>query len=388
MTKSTKSEFKLKFVSLNKFAPLKAPGDDLNIIVISDVHMGHSRVPTPVVIKTVDGILTDEVMAVTDLVIISGDLFEKRLAHDSDEAFMISDWMDRTCRKAKKHKVVIFILEGTPSHDNRQSRWFLHSNRSTGANADIRYYENIVLDELYPGGPTFLFIQDEVNHDANKTWKQVCDLMKEKGIESVDFAVMHGMFTFQEPVRSISTHLEERYEGIVKHRIFIGHNHHPVCCGIIRVPGSVERLRHNEEHEKGFIFLTWSPTLGVTDEYFVVNDAATTFMTLDVVGKTFPQTVGALNKVAKHPAGSNFRLKLSRNDEAYVALTRIKNMFPHFNITVKVAEAADTAEHTDNLIDTPVIPVIHQDNLKEHMLPRFKDVPEEVMAIIEMELDA
>lgn len=387
--KSTNSEHKLKFVNLNKWSPVAAPSGCLNFLCISDVHMGHGRVPTRKIIQVCDEIMTDEAMEVVDVVIVSGDLFDKRLAHDSDDALLISDWMDRKSRQAKRKNVIWLTLEGTPSHDNRQTRWFLHSNRSTQAEADIRYYENIVIDELFPGGPTFLFIQDEVNHDANKTWKQVCDAMKEKGLDKVDFAVMHGMFTFQEPVRSIATHLEERYEGIVRHRIIIGHHHHPEANGKIRVPGSVERLRHNEEHDKGFYFFTWSPTEGVIEETFVVNTAATTWMTLDVVGKSFAETVGAINKVAKHPDGSHFRLKLSREDESYAALSRIKNIFPHFNISTKVIEATATAENTDNLIDAPPMPSINEGNLCELMLPRFSDVTnEDVMRIIEMELRA
>lgn len=368
-------------VGLSRLTYAIRQAGDLLIAVISDVHLGHSRVKSGKIVGVLEKTFHEERMKALDVIIISGDLFDKRLAYDSDDAFVITRWMERFLKLAAKHNVAIRILEGTPSHDNRQSRWMIQYNEMIEANADIKYYENIVIDELIPGGPTVLYIQDEVNHDANKTWKMVQDLMREQGIDKVDFAVMHGMFTYQEPVRSISSHLEERYESIVVHLIIIGHNHHHTTSGKIRVPSSTERLRFNEEDDKGHLQFCYSPTEGVYDEFFVVNEEATIFTTIEVVGKTLNQVIATLKKYNGSPDGSYFRLKLSRNDEAYTALTRITVEFPQFNISTKVVDGVgdlDT-EDTGLIVETVTLTSIRPDTLMQLILPRLEGTPDDIM---------
>jgi DNA repair exonuclease SbcCD nuclease subunit len=364
--------------------------EDLVVAVISDVHLGHNRVKSSKIISVLEHNFSPKRMEGLDVIIISGDLFEKRLAHDSDDAFLITRWMERFLKSAAKYSVAIRILEGTPSHDNRQSRWMVHYNEMIESNADVKYYENIVIGELIPGGPTVLYIQDEMNHDANRTWKQVQGLMREKGIDQVDFAVMHGMFTYQEPVRSISSHTEERYESIVKELIIIGHNHQHTVSGKIRVPSSIERLRYNEEDDKGHLQFCYSKEDGVYDEYFIINEDSTIFTTLDVAGKSLNQVIAILKKLNGSPDGSHYRLKLSRTDEAYTALPRIINEFPHFDISTKVIDdTADIdADESDIMADNVTLTSIRSDNLRELLTPWLEDIPPEVMTHINKVLEA
>lgn len=377
--KSTSSDIWPVRVKMKDFTPTFAKAGEVNIAVISDVHLGHSRVWTSTIINVLEKSFTKERLETLRVIIISGDLFDKRLSFDSDDAALIIRWMERLCRAAKKYGIAIRILEGTPSHDNRQSRWMLHANEMIGAGADVKYYENIAIDEMYDGGPTVLYVQDEYDRDANKTWKAVQNLMVEKGIDQVDFGVMHGMFTFQEPVRSISSHLEERYEGIVKHVIIIGHHHKPAYHGKIRVPGSVERLRHNEEHDKGHYQFTYSPETGVGNEYFIINDEATTFMAFDVIGKSFNEVTTHLKKFLHYPDNSHFRLDLSRLDETYPALGKMKQIFPQFDITIKAIEAEVSSENEDHLIDAPILTSIRPDNLSELLMPRIQGASDAVL---------
>lgn len=366
-------------VSFKQFVPKLAPMGSDNVIVISDVHLGHGRVKSSVIIDYLEHVLRPEVLEVTRAVVISGDLFDKRLSFDSEDAFTIGRYLDRLTKSCARFKVSLILLEGTPSHDNRQSRWLLHYNAISNHGADVRYYEKIEIDYLYEGGPLTLFIPDEVNHDATKTWKQVVELMELRGVDQVDVAVMHGMFTFQEPVRSVSSHLEERYESIVKHLIIIGHHHKPARFGKIRVPGSPERLRYNEEHDKGHYQFTFSLKEGVIDEVFVVNDEATVFTTYPMVGKTYAEIETLLKTLDHLPDGSHLRFEMSRNDEAYPALAKLRAAFPQFDISAKPIEAHMPTENTDHLVDTPVMTSIRPDNLSELLLSRVTDEPDEVM---------
>lgn len=371
---------RVRFSNLTTYLPLR-PGE-IRVAVISDVHLYHSRVKTVKIIGEIDREFPDERLETLTHIVISGDLFERRLPFDSDDGFKITRWMGRFARKLKKYGVTLLILEGTPSHDHRQSQWFVLLNELAHIGADIRYYDSLTIDTLYEGGPTVLYVPDELNHDANKTWKQVNELMRLKGLTKVDFAVMHGMFTFQEPIRTVVSHTEERYEDIVNHRILIGHHHTPVACGKIRVPGSFERLRHNEEEDKGhFQFSLLDGE--IVDETFIINDAATLFTTLDVVGRTFVEVLDTLKSCDLFPAGSFVRLKLSRRDAAYVSFRQLKDDFPHLNLTHKTVDTDDHVSEGDDLIERPTVTAIRPDTLPDLLRPRFVGAGSEVMAAIE-----
>lgn len=358
----------------------------INVANISDVHMGHGRVPTAKIVEWLDKIFNDDALLFLTVIVISGDLFDRRLPHDSDDARLVARWAAKFLRRAAKFKVAIRILEGTPSHDNRQSRWLLEYNEMMRVNADIRYYDEITIDELIPGGPSTLYIPDEVHHDANQTWLDVQEYMRRTGYKTVDFAVMHGMFTFQEPIRSVASHLEERYESIVNHRIMIGHHHTHARSGKIVVPGSVERLRYNEEEDKGHYQFSFSKERGVFDQFLVVNDQATIFTTFDVEGWSFEKVCKLVKKHEHLPNGSNLRFKLSRKDESYVSLSKIKSMFPHFNFATKAVESDAQEKEVVELIDRPVMTSIRPDTIRTLLEPKLKGIDPEVMAAVDRAL--
>lgn len=361
---------------------------EIRIADISDVHLGHGVVPTAKVLDWWEQIFSVDKIQHLSVIIVSGDLFDRRLPHDGDDAKLVARWSARFLRRLVKYKVALRILEGTPSHDNRQSRWLLDYNDMMRVNADIKYYDEITIDELIPGGPTVLYIPDEVNHDANQTWLEVQSYMREHNYKTVDFAVMHGMFTFQEPIKSIASHLEDRYEGIVTHRIIIGHHHTHATSGKIVVPGSPERLRHNEEEDKGHYTFSYSPERGVFDEYFIINHQATVFTTFDVDGWTFDKVLALVSKHQNLPNGSHLRFKLSRKDEAFQNLSKIKSHYPQFKFAVKLLELEEQAREVVELIDRPVLTSIRPDTIKTLLAPKLADLPDEVRQAIDRVLES
>ena len=366
--------------------PVRAAGS-IHVVILSDVHLGHDRIRAKKMIGDLDLMLSDERMAAIDVIVITGDLFDQRLAHDSDDAYLICRWMERLIRRAVKHNVMIRVLEGTPSHDNRQSRWMVTYNDLTGNKADLRYYPELTIDELFPGGPTVLYVPDEVNHDANKTWEQVCELLRTRGIDKVDFAFMHGFFKFQAPVETVSSHLEERYLGITRHLIVNGHDHTRKVFDRIRIPGSPDRHKHRQEENKGHIQFSYSLEKGVFDEKFIINENAVIFTTLDVEGKSQGEVEALLNSLQHTPDGSNYRLRLSRADETFANFTKVKAMYPHFKLTTDTVESKKFKKEASELVDRPVTTSIRQDTIKGLMMPRFKNLRPEVIAFIEAELD-
>lgn len=367
--------------------PSLLPGED-RIAVISDVHLGHRRVPTEKIIATLDALFPPQRMEYLSFIIITGDLFDRRLSFDSHEAWLCSQWIKRLLRLAKTYDVGIRVLNGTPNHDEGQGKWLPRLNEISGIDADVRYYDKITIDTLYEGGPTCLWIPDEMNHDATVTWKQVNEVLREKGLDKVDFAFMHGMFTYQEPIRTVVSHLEERYFSIVNHKIVIGHHHTHTTNNIIVVPSSLERLRMNEEEEKGHYQFSFSQAAGVYDEYFIVNETATLFTTFDVEGWPHKKVVDLLKSLKDSPSDSWFRFRMSRDDESFPSFKQLEKQFSPFKLSIKQIETEGQITDTEELIDRPVMTSIRPDTLKDLIEPRLKGVDPAVRKIIDKILEA
>lgn len=367
--------------------PVPAP-NTWHFVVLSDVHLGHDRVRCRKMIEDLEFFLPPERLAAIDFIIITGDLFDKRLPHDGDDAYLIGRWMERLLRLCVTHNVKIRILEGTPSHDQRQSRWMVTYNEIMQLGADVKYYDELSVDELFPAGPTALYIPDEVNHDANRTWLEVSELMQTKGVEKVNFIFSHGFYRFQTPASVISAHDEDRYEAICTDLIVNGHDHTHKVKGKIRVPGSPDRHMMGQEEDKGFLQFSYSPERGVFDELFVINHRAVIHTTLDVVGKTQAEVEKILIDLEGSPDGSNFRLKVSRTDESYANFARLKTRFPHFKLSNISVESKKTIEVYQAAKARPILTSIRPDTLAGLTLPKLTHLSPEALKVAEAELNS
>ena len=369
----------------------KSSSTDLaRIAWVSDVHLGNQRVPARKILTYLRSLFNKETIHKYRAIVISGDLFDKRLPHDSQEVFDIHEWMCEFVELSviPEIPVSIIILKGTVSHDQNQPKWFVSvSNALKHLGADLKYYDEITVDVMWEGGPTCLYIPDEMNHDASVTYAEAVEVMKMYGVDKVDVACMHGMFHFQEPIRTVTSHDEEKYHAIVRFLIVIGHHHTHARSGIIRVPGSIERLRFNEEEDKGHYECVFSLTKGVVEEEFIVNKNAEIFSMFDVQGWSYDQVIALLDSKNHLPDGSRLRLKATRYDEAVTGLSGIKNKYPHFRIDTKRVDLEKAQTDTVELIKRPVMTTIRPDTLKGLLLPRLPNVSAETMKIADLILD-
>lgn len=381
---TTSTEAQIQRMELSALTVAIRAANDYNVAIISDVHLGHGRVHSSKVIESLDTMFPDERLAYLDMIVITGDLFDRRLTYGSDDALLITRWLESFLRKCTKFKVAIRILEGTPSHDNKQSRWLPLISSMSGNELDIKYYGTLTIDELYPGGPLALYVPDEVNHDASVTWMQVNELLRQRGVSQVHYAFMHGMFTYQEPIRTVVSHNVENYHSIVIQRIYIGHHHTHTVCGRIVVPGSPERLRHNEEEEKGHLQFSITPEWNTVNEYFIPNLQATVFSTYDVTGMCIKEGIALLEQYESLPTGSHLRLRLSRKDPIYSSLNLIRGRFPQFNISTKIVEAEAYTPDSEELVHKPAITAIRPDTVSNLLLERItiNDVDSNVLDAI------
>lgn len=278
------------------------------VVFFGDVHLLHGRVPTSHIANSLVKLIT-ELKNTADAIYIVGDLFDDSKHLRSDDTHDALDFIAWLLKWCKETDTALRILEGTHSHDHGQSKFVPRINKAIGA--DVMYLSGIGIHHDPVLDMTVGWVQDDYNTKATETEQEMAELMKTRGIDKVDFFVMHGCFHFQLPVFSEKSFNESFWVKRAKRAIFIGHDHRPKLNGIIRVTGSPERLAMGEEEEKGITIADF------TDEhtrlYFRVNTDACMQLTvraMDDYDAHYQACLAALKRIDESPVPEVGRLKI------------------------------------------------------------------------------
>lgn len=309
----------------------------LNILEMSDVHLGHRTTPTYHIIESLNKMFKEKVtLREVDLLIIAGDLFDRLLHAPSSDIALVLDWLHWLVRVCRDNDVMIRVLEGTPSHDNKQPRLVMEVEKIANSGCDIKYVDDLCIEHIDRFGIDVLYIPDEYHPDTTQTLLEVRELISSKGLKQVDFAIMHGAFDYQIPAKLLNRiphHSSEAYLGLVKYLIFIGHIHQYSMYKRILSAGSTDRLKHGEEEKKGMIHVICYKS-GEFDANFIVNENAMIYKTLDVRELTSEQSLALVNEVVSSvPEGSYIRIKAGADNETSNAIKTFKAHHPEFNWT-------------------------------------------------------
>ena len=151
------------------------------ITIIADIHIGSrpniKDYYEKELVKFIDFIIEKNV----DIVIVAGDLFDKRIIKDS----IFDVYANLFVNKLTNLKKEVIFLKGTLSHDYNQLDSYLYlqnENRLKIINT---------VQELFVSGIDFLFIPEEYESNKYEYYKDTIYSNKK-----YDFAVGHGMFTF------------------------------------------------------------------------------------------------------------------------------------------------------------------------------------------------
>lgn len=317
---------------------------ELKYVIISDVHLGHRRNPTSRIIDNLKA-FTDNLPKDLDIFFIAGDLFDRLLDNSMPDGIEISLWLHQLLLYCARHKIRLRILEGTPSHDWRQSSMVGSIHYISGVPVDVAYISTLHIEQIADLGINILYVPDEWDIDPGNTYKQIKGLMQELSLSQVDIAIMHGQFTYQIPnaPATIPRHSEELYLDIVKHYIHIGHIHTHSYFDRIIAQGSFDRLAHGEEEVKGGVYVSIRRSDGYTDKSytFIENPNALIFKTINVRGETLDDIVGYLDKqILKYPTGSYIRLKGKPGNATFRCYDEIKKRYALYVLT-RLGDDAD-----------------------------------------------
>lgn len=320
-------------------------------LTLSDVHLGHRRTPTSHIVKNIRTLVPNSPeMKDVDIIFISGDLFDRNISLSSDDTFDILEILGYLLKVCKKYDIVFRLLEGTPSHDWRQAKILDAVNNLIDQDIDAKWINTLCIEYIEKLGINVLYIPDEWNSDNDVTWKDVQRTLHESSLEQVDFTIMHGQFPYQLPAHvKANTHLPERYQSITKLLCFCGHVHIHSRCGNIVVPGSLDRLTHNEEHPKGII-KSISYADGHSDVEFIENTNAMKYITVDCCGLALDDALVKVDSIVSTlPLGSHVRIQANKNDPIAAALQTLGSQHTNIVWTTKIID--DEQKVKETLID-------------------------------------
>lgn len=297
----------------------------------SDIHLGHPKTTATHILANLDRAFpnskeTEEL----DMIVFDGDVFDRLLNLPDDSVSEIKAWANNFLRRCKLFDIVVRVLEGTPSHDWKQSKIFEELNELGKIGCDVKHVKTLSIEHIERFNKTFLYVPDEWEPEPDDTWKQVKDLLSVNGLDKVDFAVMHGTFPHQLPSHiKVPMHDPVRYLSIVKYIVVIGHIHKPAIFERIYTPGSFDRLGHGEEEPKGHIrfYLNKDDSWSVN---FIENVGAKLYKTINCLGLGIDEALEKITTIAKTlPDNSYIRVEADKEDAIVVSLDTLKNKFPN-----------------------------------------------------------
>lgn len=341
-------------------------------ISLGDVHLGHRQTPAVHIIRNLNRLIQDDLLKTLDAIFITGDLYDRQLNNGDDDVNAINRWITQLLYKCAAYDVHLYIVEGTPSHDRMQSQFFVEQKVNANIPVNLHYAKELEIVYNERWDMNILFVPDKWHPSTAVTLSQVKELMAKKGLEQVDFAIMHGAFSYQLPsIVEEPTHDEDEYLKLVKYQILIGHVHIMTVRDRIFAAGSFDRICHNDEIPKGMFHFKVKES-GQTESTFIENSFAKKYVTWDVHGletKELNHTVK--ERIKDLQKASSIRLRCDPGDVANGDIESFRREYQEhdWQITVEKATAKkNTVMESIRNFDMSEFVPITKDNILELLL--------------------
>lgn len=347
----------------------------LNMLVVGDIHLGHRVTPTPLTLQSLYKLLPNTLETQQlDYFIIEGDLFDRLLTNNYEHLSAIQTWMIWLLKTCKEHDICLRVLEGTPSHDMEQSSAFVTFNDAYHIGCDLLYVDDLFIEQNERHGITFLYLPDEWTSPIENCFIAAQRLLHEQNLDKVDFAIMHGAFSYQLPKgMGIPTHDMESWLSLVRYHIFIGHHHDHSQYDRIIAAGSLDRGKHGEEGDKGYIRYSLSDK--GAEIRFITNHDAMVYKTLDCYDLLPNQIVEMVDeKIKSIPEGSSIRLRGAKSDNITSAIGYMKMAYPKYRWDSLVE--GDSSKLVESTLTELAYTPIHltKDNLRRLVSDKLRNL--------------
>ena len=308
----------------------------MKYLVTSDIHLGHARTPTKHIILNFNTYILNDENKDIDVLFISGDLFDRGIDFDSEEARDIIIFIQGLLEYCYVNDIELRVLLGTPSHDLNTPSIIPRMNNNRKQPCKLKYFEVLDIEYLERIQKYVLYIPDEWTNSHEDLEQQIQEKLLQHNISKVDIGILHGQFKYQLPIpdyKGFYFH-EEYFLNLVKGYIHVGHYHTYTYLDRIIANGSLDRLRHNEEEAKGYVIVN-------NDSYrFVENDNAYIYKTVRVTAKT---SLESLDKhIRRYPSNSYIRIVVDKDHPYCLNFQDLKLRYKEYYLEKKLRK--DTTE--------------------------------------------
>jgi len=352
----------------------------IKVACFGDVHLGHPKTPTSHIISSLENAFPDDRhTAELDLIIIEGDLYDRLLELSNPAVAQIQLWMARFLQLCAKHNIILRILEGTPSHDRKQSHQFEVMNEASGRICNVRHVTTLEVETLESLGLSLLYIPDEYRPDPKDTQNEVISLLHRLQLTHVDLVIMHGAFPHQVndayrfQANPLEFHDSEFYNKLAKHCVLIGHYHMYSQWKNIYASGSFERLAHGEEAPKGHTRLKLFADSHQAE--FIPNQRALIYKTIDLSGLDAKEAhQRLLENTHDLPEGSHLRVTCLRTEPGWATYVQFSQHASMFHWTFLKKEKKEKTGFTTVLVPSPTTSSAHclnKDTIQHLLIEKF-----------------
>lgn len=319
-------------------------GEGFAFASFSDLHLGHQRNNTELMIQALDkSLYSDGLLSFVKVLFLAGDVFDRLLSLNDEAVPFIDRWIAKLLKSCAQAGVCLRVMEGTKSHDRNQSQRFKDIYDLLELKSDFKYITDVQIEHLECVGANVLFIPDEAHPSTIETQAVVKAILNAKGLSEVDISVMHGYFKHQLPfvTKEGSYHDLDYYESITKHWITIGHVHNRTRVGKALAQGSHDRLKHGEEEDKGFVVATCRET-NADQFWFINNTLAHTYRAVLCYDLTSEQALASVD-TACDGLRPNSRISIEAEPEhpIFQSMLYLTNRWPLLHLTKNIKTRND-----------------------------------------------
>ena len=314
----------------------------ISILFGTDFHFGSKRTPSYTTLRSVKQAWPDSpIMAKHDIFFIGGDWMDRLLNLADRDVYEAQEAAIHILTVCKKYSIKLRIVEGTCSHDRRQSIMFTEFNERLKIGCDLKYFQDLSIEFIDDLNLTVLYLPDEWHHDSNETLRQAQELIKANGLTKVDLAIVHGGFKYQFPLELPSLHDEVAWSELVNYAILSGHIHEHSRCLKVICGGSFNRNNHDEDGRKGHICLQLAKGR-VKRVDFIENHFAKIYKTINIFDLDIQDVLSLIEQLGKLPDGSAIRLEYRDPDPIKAIRETVEAVYPKYIFTdVKRTEKKD-----------------------------------------------
>jgi DNA repair exonuclease SbcCD nuclease subunit len=279
----------------------------LTIAAIADIHFGSDFTQTLGLSSALKKYFIGKLQeSPPDIIVIGGDLFDKKLSVNSPEAVLCNDFI--VLLSSLFPKTYILLIKGTRAHDLNQLSLF-----KPLVGEYFRIYESVTIDYILD---MKLLIIPEEYYPKKEVYIPYLEVA-----EPYDWVFFHGLFTHAGSYAKASNMNKinfswEDFKDNVYGRVVGGHIHKSISYKNIDYINSFDRWQHGEEEAKGYLLYTYDKEAKkVLSKEFVENKGAFKYITLrykDIAGLKTEELIELLDKTAK--TVKSLHIKIEKDD--------------------------------------------------------------------------